>query len=275
MFIPIDSYNIHYIEKGNADKVILLLHGFALSCEIWKKNIEELSKNYRVIAPDILGFGKSDIPKENLTIEFLPEFLYKFMEKLNINSAYFVGHSMGGLISLWIAQKYPHCVEKLILVGSAGFKVNIPFHFRLFSLPIFGETMVKPNKKGLKNSLKFNVYNPKVITEELVDNLYEASSRPLQGKYYLRTCRNAIAFYGFKFKIIRSIQRGIKNLKIPVLIIWGREDKTIDVTHAYYAQKKISNAQLQILEECRHLPQLEYPEKFNQLINQFLNNTKA
>ncbi len=268
-FVNVDGYKIHYLEEGSANEVILLLHGFALSCEIWNSNISELAKNHRVIALDILGFGESDIPKANLPVEFLPDFIFHFMQKINVLSAKFVGHSMGGMIALWVAQKYPKAVESLILVGSAGFKMNIPFHFRLFCLPILGELMVKPNKRGLKHSLKRGAYNAKSIPDDLVDHLYNAIKKPNRGQYYLRTCRNAISFFGFKFKILKTVQKEAKELKIPILLIWGRDDKIVYLSHAFRAKKLMPHAQLEIFDVCGHYPQLEHPEKFNQLVGDF------
>lgn len=274
-FIQIDSYNIHYLQAGTSNKNLILLHGFALSCDIWLQNIDKLSQNYTVIALDIIGFGKSDVPKKEISVDFLPQFIFHFLNKLNIAKATFIGHSMGGMISLWIAINYPKIVESLILVGSAGFKTNIPFHFRLFSLPIFGELMVKPNKRGLKHALKRSAYKKQVISNELVHSLYTAFKKPGRGQFYLHTCRNAISFYGFKYKIIRMIQKECIHIKIPVQLIWGKEDKIISVSHAYRAKKLLPQAQLEIFEQCGHLPQMEEPEKFNYLVFNFLESKCA
>lgn len=270
-YIEVGGYKIRYKDEGQGDSVLLMLHGFALSCDIWMHNIVPLSEKYRVVALDILGFGESDIPDNSVSMEWLPEFISLFMEKLKIKSATFVGHSMGGLISIWVSQIYPHLVEKLILVGSAGFKMKIHFHFPLLVLPIVGEALLKTNKEKLRWSLQKNTFHPKVITDELVDSLFLAKQKPRRREYYLKACRHAIGFYGLKYQIIHQVQQEVKKLKIPVLLIWGRQDKVIEVGHAHVAQKLIPHAKLLIIEECGHFAQLEKPKEFNSAVLSFLN----
>lgn len=267
--IIIDNYKVHYLEAGSGKETVVLLHGFALSSEVWLQNIEKISLSYRVIALDILGFGKSDVPTEKADIEFLPEFVVRCLHALKIETCYLVGHSMGGLISTWIAQKYPELVKKLVLVGSAGFKRNVSFHFRLFSMPLFGELMIKPNIKGLGSALKKGAYRKEVVTKSFVENLYQATLTPNRGKFFLRTCRNALTFYGFKFGVLKKIQDKLTELKAPILIIWGRQDAIIPLSHGLKALKYLPQAKMEIFEECGHMPQLEHPEKFNEVVLRF------
>ena len=163
-FIEVNGYNTRYWRYGNADSTILLLHGFALSVEIWELNIFELSKNYTVIAIDLLGFGLTDKPKGKHDIEMFPLFVYEFMKKMSISKAHIIGHSMGGLIATKLAQMHAECVESLVLVSSAGFKTKIPIHFRIFSMPLIGEILVKPNKKGLEGALRKNTFYKTITT---------------------------------------------------------------------------------------------------------------
>ena len=273
-FIDINGYKTRYWLSGNSESIILLLHGFAFSVEIWESNIHELSKNHKVIALDLLGFGLTDKPKGKQKIEDFPLFVFEFLKKMSIQKVHIVGHSMGGLIATKMAELHPEVIESLVLLGSAGFSKNIPMHFRIFSLPFIGEMFVKPNKRGLMSALRKNTYVKSAVTPKLADKLFEFSLHPEMGPTLLKITRTAVDFFGFKGFIIRNIKKDIHKLTMPVLIIWGKEDSIIYLDHAYVANRLIKQSKLVIFDECGHLPQLEYPEKFNYLLGQFFNVTK-
>lgn len=273
LFIDVDGHKIRYWQCGQGPSTILLLHGFALSCEIWKNNIPALAQKHRVIALDILGFGQSDVPAEKLPdLDHLPKFIHRFMQCIGVEKAHVVGHSMGGLLSLKLAASHPQAVERLVLVGSAGFKRNIPFHFRIFSLPILGELMIRPNRLGLGHALKHNAYLKDAVSEELIEALYEYTKHPGRGKFYLDTCRKAINICGFKSKLIKTVKQDAADLKSPVLLLWGKQDPIVYLKHGLYAQKMIANSKMVVFEECGHLPQLEKSDAFNKEILNFIHS---
>jgi 2-hydroxy-6-oxonona-2,4-dienedioate hydrolase len=269
-YVDVNGYKTRYWSYGNASSIILLLHGFAFSVELWELNIPDLSKNHKVIAIDLLGFGLTDKPKGKQNLDTYPQFVYSFMQKMSILKAHVVGHSMGGLIATKLAQMHPECIETLVLLCSPGFQTYIPLHFRIFSLPFIGELFIKPNKKGLEGALRKNTFNKSTVSKKLVERLYEFSLHPEMGKTLLKVTRTSINIFGFKKFIINSIKNGIDKLTMPVLIIWGKEDEIIYSNQAYAANKIIKHSKLVIFENCGHLPQLEYPEKFNQLLEDFL-----
>jgi pimeloyl-ACP methyl ester carboxylesterase len=269
-YVQIEDYKIHYLEAGESENTLLLIHGFALSSDVWEKNIPHLSKNFRVIAIDVLGFGKSDVPAPSFKIDEIPNFIFKFMQTLNIHLTNMIGHSMGGVISLLIAIKYPQAIKNLILVGSAGFKVTLPIHFRILSIPIIGKALV--NSFGFRYTLKGGAYNKQVISDEFVAKLSEILRNKERKKFFIRLFKSSVSFYGVKFKIILSIQREVKKIKSPVLLIWGRQDPVVYISHALKAQKRFKNAKLKIFENCGHYPQLEHSQEFNIAVEDFLNS---
>jgi len=119
-WLKIDDHNIHYVEMG-AGFPLLLLHGGANDWRGWEKNIEALAQHYRVIAPDIVGFGKSDKSKSVYGIDDFVNYLTGFIEALNIERVHMAGHSLGGNIALEFAYRYPDKVAKLIPVAPFGF----------------------------------------------------------------------------------------------------------------------------------------------------------
>lgn len=271
-YIHINGYKTRYWKIGEAKSILLLLHGFAFSIEIWEHNITELSKHYTVIALDLLGFGLTDKPKKRQKVEVYPQFVYDFLNALGVNQAHLVGHSMGGLIATRFSELFPEKVLSLTLISSAGFSRKIPIHFRIFSLPFVGEFFIRPNKRGLFSALRRNVYHQNLDLSTLANKLYTYSLHPEMGKTLLNVCRAAINIFGFKRRVVRSIAKDVGKIRAPVLIIWGKNDIIIYVSHAIKAHKLIKNSQLSIFDACGHLPQFEYPKKFNELLLNFISN---
>lgn len=273
-FVTVNGYKTRYWELGDSGSVILLLHGFALSVDIWEQNIRELATQHRVIAVDLLGFGLTAKPQKKENVEAFPLFVSEFLRIRQINHAHIVGHSMGGLIAVRFAQMYPEKLLSLTLIASAGFARKIPIHFRILSLPVVGELFIRPNKQGLKSALLLNVFNKNLDLEPLTDKLYEYSLHPEMGKTLLKICRGAIHIFGFKWGMIRKLKAEMGKISCPVLIIWGKDDCIIYVDHAIKAHNMLPHARLEIFADCGHLPQFEYPQKFNALLLDFLSNSK-
>ena len=119
-FIQVDGNKIRYLESGNSKKTLILVHGLGASAERWEKVIPLFEKHYRVIVPDIIGFGHSDKPLTDYTIEFFTEFLQSFLDVLDIKNPIIIGSSLGGQISAEYAAENSQNVEKLILVSPSG-----------------------------------------------------------------------------------------------------------------------------------------------------------
>lgn len=119
-WLKIDDHNIHYVEHGNGFP-LLLLHGGASDWRAWENNIEALARHYRVIAPDIVGFGKSDKSKSVYGIDDFVEYLGGFVSALSIERMHLAGHSLGGRIALEFVCRYPDKLEKIIPVAPFGF----------------------------------------------------------------------------------------------------------------------------------------------------------
>ena len=119
-WLKIDDHNIHYVELGDGFPLVLL-HGGANDWRGWEKNIEALAQHYRVIAPDIVGFGKSDKSKSVYGIDDFVNYLGGFVSALNIERMHLAGHSLGGRIALEFAYRFPDKVEKLIPIAPFGF----------------------------------------------------------------------------------------------------------------------------------------------------------
>ena len=129
-FLQIDGNKIRYLESGNSNQTLVLVHGLGASAERWSNVIPIFSKNFKVIVPDLIGFGYSDKPLLDYTPEFFSDFLYKFFVESAVEEPFVVGSSLGGQISVEYASTRTSDVKKLVLVSPAGIDETIHSCFR-------------------------------------------------------------------------------------------------------------------------------------------------
>ena len=120
--------------------------------------------------------------------------------------------------------------------------------------------------------LKKCVYDPALITDEMVELGYQIVSQPGATKAFLSTLRSTVNFSGLKKKVLRSFNENFSSIKAQTLVIWGQQDRILPVSGATVAEQGISNAIVHIFDSCGHMPQIELPEEFNTIVGDFLLN---
>ena len=272
-YIKAGSINTRYWVLGEGETNVVLIHGLGASADIWMHNIHVLSENYRIYVPDLMGFGRSDIPSDFFTPTDYVQFINDFLNALKIDRAVLIGQSLGGGIALLYTIRFPEKVERLVLVDNAGFGYETIWTLRLMSLPVIGKLMSIPARIGVKIFFQLAVRNPAVITEELIDIYYEHFNRPGQQAFMLRLIRSIIGIRGIKREILAPVLENIQKVTQPTLIIWGEHDRVLPLTHAYYGKEKIQGSELRIFPDCGHIPFFEQPDAFNSVVRDFLHRT--
>ena len=256
--VTIFGAKIRYLEAGDAAKpTVILLHGLGAQAESWQLNIAALSQNYRVIAPDQVGFGKSDKPLLKYRVGTYVDFLDKFMAELKIEKASLVGNSMGGWIAGLMAIKYPNRVEKIVLADAAGIvpaNVNTDEIYQLNN----------STRDEIRANLKRIFANPMLQNNEALVDQFMTQRIASNDGYTINS-------------IIESIKRKedflnerLGEIKKPTLIIWGKQDGLLPVSDAAVFNKGIANSQLVIFDNCGHVPQFEKAAEFNKTVLEFL-----
>ncbi|MHC5763598.1 alpha/beta fold hydrolase [Nostoc sp.] len=267
-YVKVGSVNTRYWQAGDSGSTVILLHGGGGYIELWKYNIQELAKHHRVYAFDMVGAGRSDKPDAaHYTFDFMAQFTRDFMKVLEIPKANLIGTSAGGGVALTLTLNFPQLVERLILVGSAGLGKELNFLLRVTTIPGLAKLFSSPSKSGVAMLCKQAVYDSKLITDEIVEEFYQMATLPGAAEATLNLGRSNFNIWG---QFYQSIADKLHTIEVPTLIIWGRQDPMVPVTHAQNAVKIISNAQLEIIEECGHWSPIEHPQKFNQLVLEFL-----
>ncbi|MDA0987895.1 MAG: alpha/beta fold hydrolase [Chloroflexi bacterium] len=266
-FVTVDGIRTHYVAAGWGPP-LLLLHGLISNLIAWAPNIEPLSQKYTVYALDFPGRGDSDKPDIDYGVPAGAQFIRRFMDALGIERASLAGCSMGGMIALRTALDFPDRVEKLVLVDAAGLGREVTWLVRVMSLPLVGEIMESPSLRGTRASLKNIFYDHGLIQDGFLQEIYRTRRLPGAKQAALKMVRGAVGLRGVHKKWIMT--ENLKHLNIPVLIVWGAQDRIIPVHHAYNAARDAPRVKLCVFDQCGHWPQMEKSAEFNQLVLDFL-----
>jgi pimeloyl-ACP methyl ester carboxylesterase len=252
-FISIDGINVHFRNVGKGE-AILLIHGTGASLHTWEKWIDILSPSYRVISFDLPGFGLTGPdPNHNYQISRYTAILDSLMVKLKVDSFHIAGNSLGGLVAWRYTTQFPQKILTLNLIDAAGLPQpgkKPPFIFQLAKLPVLSTLLQKVTPKSIIEKSMLDVYkNDQLVTEKLIDRYFELSLR--EG--------NRTAFVKRMSQLNEKlVVRDLKNITVPVLIQWGKDDRWIPLANAFEFQKLIPNAEL-IIYDSGHVPMEENP----------------
>jgi 4,5:9,10-diseco-3-hydroxy-5,9,17-trioxoandrosta-1(10),2-diene-4-oate hydrolase len=235
--ITIGESNIRYYEAGDGPPV-LLLHGAGATARLWKPQIDGMSSTFRVIAPDLPGFGGSDMVDYVNAVGDYSKFVHDFMGALDITSAHIVGSSMGGWIAGWFAADFPERVKRLILISPAG------LHFDEMPPMSLNDIIA-----GIRAA---------------VESLGEEAGREFEPN--ARTLIDLQESGGFEPDLIF----GLSGIKSQTLILWGEHDPVIPPEYAGAFMEGIEGSVVKLVKGTGHVPHTEAPGSVNAVIAQFL-----
>lgn len=273
-YIDVNGLRTRYASAGERGPALILLHGLGASLESWWCNIDALGQHFRVIAPDIVYFGKSAKPEREPDHIGFVEFTLNLMDALGIERAVLVGNSMGGAIAAKTAMMYPSRVRGLVLVNAAGFGQEVAWWLRLRSI-FDARPQGTPPPWLVRVGLRQIFDDPDRVSNDVIQKLVAVDRDPDAQKSYRRVLTLGVNWRGLKPEMLREIRDAAHEISVPTLIVWGKQDRVVPVHHAKVAHSKIPHARLHLFDNCGHTPQLEYPNEFNALIRDFVQETTA
>lgn len=253
--IEINGQQLNYNEKGEGSAAVLV-HGFPLDRRIWDAQVEGLSDGYRVIAPDLRGFGKSQ-PGKPFTIEDLADDLHQLLEKIGALPCVLGGLSMGGYVSLAYVAKYPTDLKGLMLIDTKA---------------------EADTAEGKANRLKMiescRVGGAKVVADSMASKMTApgASAEVVaKARRIMEECPPATIEHACLAMLSRRDYRGeLPSIAVPTLVIVGEQDAFIPLALARDMSRQIARARLAVVGKAGHLAPMEQPDETNRVIGSFL-----
>jgi len=259
--ITVFGQAIHYFDMGSGP-VVVLLHGLGSRKDDWLPVLETMAQKYRLLVPDQIGFGRSDKPLLDYSVQTYVDFLNEFLRQLKVEKASLVGESLGG----WIAALYvaeigggAHLipVEKLVLVDAAGLKQDKP-------IPDLNPSSLAA-MRGLMEAV---FYDTSWLTEDALRKVFTDKLAVHDG-YTVRS------ILGNPVLGTERLDDRLGSIKVPTLVTWGKQDKLLPIASGERYAAGIAGAKLVTFDKCGHVPPIEKTEEFLAAATEFLGGGAA
>lgn len=240
-----------YIDEGEGE-VLLLLHGLMGALSNWEEVIEQFKGEYRVIIPMLPIY---DLPLLTTGVKTLSKYVHKFVKHKNLENITVLGNSLGGHVALIYVLAHSERVKALVLTGSSG----------LYENAFGGSFPRRESYDFVKEKVEYTFYNPAVATKELVDDVFQTINDRNRVIRILAMAKSAIR---------HNMAKDLYKIKMPVALIWGRNDKITPPEVAEEFNQLLPDSELYWIDECGHAAMMERPQEFNVLLRQFLDKIK-
>ncbi len=239
-----------YIEKGQG-KAIVLLHGLLGTLTNFLKIIPHFEQTYKLILP-ILPI--TQLPLRQTSVAGLTQYVVDFIDYLELEDFILVGNSLGGhlAVNYLSLPKQAAKVSALILTGSSGLFENT-----------FGTSFPKRNDyQYIKEKTEFTFYSPKTATKDIVDNVYDITTKREKALRIIMLAKSAMR---------ESVELKLPEILLPTLLIWGKQDRITPPFVGEDFNRLIPYSELHFIDKCGHAPMLEQPLVFSKIMHSFIN----
>jgi pimeloyl-ACP methyl ester carboxylesterase len=259
--ITVFGQSIHYFDMGSGP-VVVLLHGLGSRKEDWLSVLEPMAQKYRLLVPDQIGFGKSDKPLLDYSIQTYVDFLNEFLRQLKVEKVSLVGESLGGWIAaLYVAEigggAHLIAVDKLVLVDAAGLKLDTP-------VPNLNPSSLQ----GMRVMMEAVFYDTSWMNDEALRKIFTDKLAAKDG-YTVRSISVNPAL------ATERLDDRLGSIKVPTLVVWGKQDKLLPIASGERYAAGIAGAKLVSFDKCGHVPAIEKTEEFLAAVTAFLGGGAA
>jgi len=259
--ITMFGQSIHYFDMGSGP-VVVLLHGLGSRKEDWLPVLEPMAQKYRLLVPDQIGFGRSDKPLLDYSIQTYVDFLNEFLRQLKVEKASLVGESLGGWIAgLYVAEigggAHLIPVEKLVLVDAAGLKQDKP-----------APDLNPSSLTAMRGLMEAVFYDTSWLNEDALRKIFTEKLAVKDGYTVRSILSNPVIG-------TERLDDRLASIKVPTLVTWGKQDKLLPIGSGERYVAGIAGAKLVSFEKCGHVPPIEKTEEFLGAVTAFLGGVAA
>ncbi|GAA2897605.1 alpha/beta hydrolase [Pseudonocardia halophobica] len=275
-FRTVHGYRRAFRVAGSGPAVVLI-HGIGDSSTTWETVIPALARHHLVIAPDLLGHGRSDKPRADYSVAAYANGVRDLLGVLGVRRATLVGHSLGGGVAMQFAYQFPDRTERLVLVGSGGAGPEVNPVLRAMTLPGATAALHALRLPTMRWQVGAVVEALRVLGTGLgrdapdmlrvVDALPDGTSRAA----FIRTLRAVVDWRG---QVVTMLDRCYLTRGMPTLLVWGGRDAIVPVEHGHRAHEAMPGSRLEIFPDAGHFPFHTDPHRFVGLLEEFLSGTE-
>jgi pimeloyl-ACP methyl ester carboxylesterase len=273
----IHGYRRAYRVAGSGP-IILLIHGIGDNSTTWSTVQSKLAQRFTVIAPDLLGHGRSDKPRADYSVAAYANGMRDLLSVLDVERVTVVGHSLGGGVAMQFAYQFPQLVDRLILVGAGGVTKDVNIALRIASLPMGTEALALLRLPLVLPALQVvgrvggAVFGSTGLGRDLPDVLRILADlpEPTASSAFARTLRAVVDWRG---QVVTMLDRCYLTESVPVQLIWGSQDSVIPVSHARMAHSAMPGSILEVFDGSGHFPFHDDPDRFVESVEKFIDST--
>jgi pimeloyl-ACP methyl ester carboxylesterase len=270
------GHRVAYRQAGSGP-VVVLIHGITSNSRTWSRVMPSLARRFTVIAPDLAGHGGSDKPKGDYSLGAHASGVRDLLLTLGHEHASIVGHSLGGGIAMQFSYQFPERCERLALVDSGGLGRDVSLLLRAatlpgseFVLPFLAATRLLDAGEVLGRLLGRVGLRARTDLEQMARGhatLSDAGARAA----FVHTLRSVVEPGGQR---VDASNRLYLAQHIPFLLLWGERDSIIPVSHGRATHEQVPGSRLEVFEDSGHFPQLDEPERFIDVLVDFMDSTE-
>ncbi|MHA6764317.1 alpha/beta fold hydrolase [Streptacidiphilus sp. PAMC 29251] len=278
--MPVRHHVVHGYRRAyriaGSGPAVLLIHGIGDSSATWAEVIPGLARKHTVIAPDLLGHGDSDKPRADYSVAAYANGVRDLLGVLGIERATLVGHSLGGGVAMQFAYQFPERTERLVLVSTGGVGRELNPVLRAVSLPGADLMLSALRLPTMRTQTHLVIRLMKLLNTDLgqdapdllnlVDALPDATARSA----FIRTLRAVVDWRG---QVVTMLDRCYLVRGMPTMLVWGSRDSIVPVRHAHRAHDAMPGSRLEIFEGAGHFPFHNDPDRFRELVEDFITGT--
>ncbi|GAB1646489.1 alpha/beta fold hydrolase [Krasilnikovia sp. MM14-A1259] len=263
---------------GTGPTVLLLVHGIGCDGTTWDAVAPALAERYTVIAPDLLGHGRSAKPRADYSIGGYANGMRDLLGSLDIDRVTVVGHSFGGGVAMQFAYQFPERTDRLVVVAGGGLGPQVSVTFRALTLPGASVALrlshLPPSRLALASlRAAAGLIAPAALAADLNEAyaVHTGLRDPAARSAFLHVLRHVADWRG---QLITMRDRAYLTQGLPTLVVWGDQDHVMPVEHAKAAAELMPGAQLVVLPGVGHFPHREAPEEFVRAVTDFVEGTR-
>ena len=251
---------------------VVLVHGIGRTLDDWNATFPRLADSFRLIAPDLPGFGMSQRRPEPAGLQSLARGLLSTLAAVEEpRPVHIVGNSLGGAVGMQTLLLEPERVASLALVNSAGFGAEVTYLLRMLAVPRLGPVLLRrPTRVGLGHAERALYADRKLADRHRVDHALRMARLPGAAEFMAELCDALGTGRGVRPQWRSELLAAMAAHERPMLIVWGDRDRILPPSHLEMARRTFPNAQVRMFAGVGHMPQVECPDEFAELLREFL-----